>query len=70
MLQGLQLSAHFGRILFADMLQMSDSGIWGNPLGFKDEAMQVQEHTCNRQALEIGSYTVNLPLLGDCITLT
>lgn len=25
-----------------DVLQMADSGIWGNPLGFEEEAMQVQ----------------------------
>lgn len=70
MLQSLQLSAHFVGILSADVLQMSDGGIWGNPLGFEEEAMQVQSILAPSEHHETGNCKMNLPLLRDSTVLT
>lgn len=50
-------------VLSTDMLQMSDSGIWGNPLGFEEEAMQVQSILPPCERHETGNCEMSLPQL-------
>lgn len=51
----LESSCRWG--LSADMLQMPGSGIWGNPSGFVEEAMQVQSILAPCRHHEKGSCT-------------